>query len=257
MSNLLLVAAFFDILTIAPLLMLRALRKSEKKRAKNKPKIKKIKTPAGDRKRHGVLAALKSRYVVGITTIVCCSIMVTTVVEYNWKAAAAVTMQGDSHSMVRYFGLFYSLVYCLTGFMQLLLTSRILRKSRLLSGLLAYPVSMLIGVGFVFASSGVGLLGALSVLKGGDVLRRSLHDPSVQVLYSPLKRRFRRVAITFVSGIAKPFTEAIAGVWILVGSTLIAPSAGYLLALPWLLLWIAVAPLVWRSFADNDKASER
>ncbi len=258
-SNLLLVAAFFDILTIAPLLMLRSLRKIEKKLAKNnEPKTKKIKTPASaDRKRPGVFAALKSRYVVGITIIVCCSIMVTTVVEYNWKAAAAMSMQGDSHRMVRFFGFFYSVVYCLTGFMQLLMTSRILQKSRLLSGLLAYPVSMLIGVGFVFASSGAGLLGLLSVLKGGDVLRRSLHDPSVQVLYSPLKRRFRRMAITFVSGIAKPFTEAIAGVWILVGTTFLAPSAGCYLALPWLLLWIAVAPLVWWSFASYDKAAEQ
>ena len=100
-------------------------------------------------------------------------------------------------------------------------------------------------------------MGVLSVLKGGDVLRRSLHDPSVQVLYSPLKRRFRRMAITFVSGIAKPFTEAIAGVWILVGSTFLVPSAGCFLALPWLLLWIAVAPLVWWSFASYDKAAEQ
>ena len=250
-ANLLLLAALFDVLTIVPLLMLRALRRSAKK--KSKKSLDKRPVVRG-RDRHSVFAVLKSRYVVGIAVIVCCSIMVTTVVEYNWKAAAALEMQGDSHQMVRFFGFFYSVVYCLTGFMQLLFTSRILQKNRLLFGLLVYPVGMLIGLGFVIVNSGAALLGALSVLKGGDILRRSLHDPSVQILYSPLKRKFRRMAITFISGIAKPFTEAIAGVWILVGGTVVASGENCVLALPWLLVWLVVAPFVWWSFASKNSA---
>ncbi len=245
-SNLLVIAAVFDLATIIPLLMLRALRRTKQEVGKDKTE-----DSPNFGKRHSLFAALKSRYVVGIATIVCCSIMVTTVVEYNWKAIAAAEMQGDSREMVRFFGLFYGIVYCLTGSMQLLLTSRILRRNRLFLGLLIYPVGMVVGLAFVFANSGGPLLGALSFWKGGDVLRRSLHDPSVQVLYSPLKRHFRRMAITFISGIAKPFTEAVAGVWILVGSNFLPTAQVCLLAVPWLLIWLGVAPFVWRSFAGH------
>lgn len=261
---LLYLAAAIDILTILPLISLRALRKQQKKanrRAKKKSKAKhndKTEKPKHKHRKKSIAnprVLLSSPYVFGITSIVTCAIMATTILEFQWKSIASIELERNKHELARYFGMFYGVVYALTGMTQLLITSRLLQRNSMFFGLLILPVALFVGLISLIVNSAGPLLGTLSMCKGTDTLRRSIHDPTIQVLYSPLKKRFRRQVITFVSGIAKPFTEAVAAILIVIAAMWIPVEKMHYIAIPWVVIWTGIALHVWVSYRSQSRGN--
>ncbi|MEM8734909.1 MAG: hypothetical protein AAGG44_11835, partial [Planctomycetota bacterium] len=158
---------------------------------------------------------------------------------------AAKTFPRDTQAMTKYFGYFYGVLYLATGLMQLFLTSRLLRMRGLKGGLVALPLFLLAGSCFALgAASPLLLFIALNTCKFGDVIRRSLHDPSVQIAYAPIPKKDRRQAITFVSGVAKPFAEALAGAFIVLLTSWISTQQLSIVVIILCTIWLAtIGPL--------------
>ena len=89
------------------------------------------------------------RKILYLAAMVAVCVCASTFVEYQWKVAAAEAFQRDEHSLARYFGSFYGYIYLVTGALQFFVTGQVLRKRGLLTGLLAFPLSLL------FASAAV------------------------------------------------------------------------------------------------------
>ena len=84
---------------------------------------------------------------------------------------------------------------------------------------------------------------AVILPKGCDVLKRSLNDPAILLLYVPLSNGLRRQAIAVVAGIVTPSCEAAAALLIIAFAGIVGMRAISYAALALLCAWMFVA---WR-----------
>ena len=198
--------------------------------------------------------ALRSKYVVSIAGVVTVSVLAATMVEYQWKVTAANELQRDEETLARYFGFFYGTVYLITGLLQLFATGRLLQKRGVLFGLLAFPGALLAATFTTWVVSAERLLlWPMTLSKACDTLRRGLHDPSIQVAYSPLANDLRRQAIMFIAGMAKPFAEAAAAVALVAMTPWISPRQLAVVIMVLICCWLALDIRLWWQFRTLRK----
>lgn len=180
-----------------------------------------------------------------IAALVCLTVVVSTLVEFQWKVAAYEELREEAR-LTTFFGYFYSVVFLLTGAAQLILTGRIIHRLGVLPTLMALP--LMLGAASVLtlaASANRIVLWAITLAKGCDALRRSLNDPGMQLLYAPMPKHIRRQAIAVVYGIVKPSSEALAAVGILVAVPAIAERQLSCAALVLTVLWLGLVAGYW------------
>lgn len=205
------------------------------------------------RNAHGLRDAFRSPLVASISAVVVSAVVVATLVEYQWKASAAHFYSRDEQSLTQYFGYFYGVVYLATWFLQMFVTGRTLRRRGMLFGLCVFPLTLLFATCGALLTPATLLLIPMTISKGCDTLKRSMSDPSIQVAYRPLELRLRRQAITFVSGIAKPFAEALAAVILVIATPRLSDQYLSILVILLIFVWLAAAVRVWRQFALTRK----
>ena len=171
---------------------------------------------------------LKSPLAICIAVMVCTQTVTLTLVEFQWKVSAHNAYQVEGPPMMdleheqgenrltAYFGKYYAVIYGLTGILQLFVTGGYLSRWGLLPALLIFPSALAAAnVGILLASPTSALLGATTIAKGCESLRRGLYDAALYLLYWPMDHLKRRRAIAFSVGLAKPGSEAITGLVIL------------------------------------------
>jgi hypothetical protein len=189
----------------------------------------------------GLRAAVASPYIRGIALLVGLTVVVATIVEFQWKFSVAQSYETRETEMVVFFGWFHAGVGLCTAVIQIVLTGRLLHRFDPRTLLLVYPVTLFAAtVGTILASLERTVLWAVTSAKGCDVLKRSLNSPVVLKLYSHLDHGPRRHAITLVTGIVKPAAEACAAVLILVLSRFLDLRGLAFLVLGALCLWLLV-----------------
>jgi len=181
-----------------------------------------------------------------IAGLVCLTVVVSTLVEFQWKVAAAEELARDEARLTTYFGYFYAIVFLLTGAAQLILTGRFIHRLGVLPALMILPLTLAAASVCTLAASAQRIvLWAITFAKGCDVLRRSLNDPGMQVLYAPMPKHVRRQAIAVVFGIVKPSSEALAAVGILVAIPAIAVRDLSFVALSLAVVWLGLVAWYW------------
>jgi hypothetical protein len=181
----------------------------------------------------------RSPYVRGVATLVAITVVVATLVEFQWKSSVALTFADQEGQMTRFFGLFHAAANLLTGLVQILLTGRILHHFGTRTALLVFPVALIAStLGVLFASIDRVVLSAITLAKGCDVFKRSINDPAILMLYAPLSNGMRRQAITLVAGIVKPSAEAVAAILIISFASLVSTRAISYVALVLLCVWL-------------------
>lgn len=181
------------------------------------------------------------RFVWLLAAMLALMIAALTSVEITWKITAAETMLRDEEALAEYFGAFYGALYLLTGAAQLFMSGRAMAWLGPRKSLLILPAMLAVALGTVAgAAQYLSLLGTMTFAKGCDALRRSLHDPAMQAIYTSLGAGVRNPTLVLTTGIVKPVVEAVtAGAlvflikWLSPGE-LVVPML--LLALSWLLV---------------------
>lgn len=133
--------------------------------------------------RESLAVIFASPYLISIATLITLSSVATTFAGWQFKAIAKGAYP-DKDALTAFFGEFnfWAGIACLV--LQLLLTSRFLRRFGLGPALLVVPVAL---VGSEIAVLALGSLTAAIVLKGSDqLLRYSLDKSSVELLYLPI-----------------------------------------------------------------------
>lgn len=172
---------------------------------------------------------------------------VMTSVEIVWKIVVADMLGRSEQGMARYFGLFYGLIYLLTGAAQLLATARIMAWLGPGRAFLILPAAVTLALGGAagFARHAVVLAG-MTVAKGCDIFRRSLHDPAMQAVYTGLKERPRHTTIVLMGGIVKPCVEAVTAAVLVPLVQFFTPRELTLPVLVLSVLWLAQAAYLSR-----------
>ena len=194
-----------------------------------------------------------SRKVFYLAAMVAVCVCASTFVEYQWKVTAADAFERDELALAKYFGNFYGYIYLVTGALQFFVTGQVLRKRGLLTGLLVFPLSILVAsTAILVASTGRAVLWAVTMAKGADAFKRSLNDPSIHILYGRMSKSNRHRAVTVIAGMIKPITEAIAALSLvlLVPEISSRSLSGIVVVLAF--IWVVLSVRVWRGF-DADK----
>ena len=142
----------------------------------------------------------------------CLKTVVVLLIEFEWKSTA-VAYYAAEDDLASFFGIFYASTALLTGCLQLFGTSRVLTRLGIQAGLAAFPGSVTLVLSTVFfVAKPTAMFWCLTCVRGCDVLRRSLTDTAINVLYWPLGPAMRRQVIALNGGWVKPLTEALAAV---------------------------------------------
>lgn len=143
-----------------------------------------------------------------------------TIVSFEWKSAVNTFFSGDSDQLVRYFGIYYGSIGLATIGLQVFLTTRLLSSRKFRVALLFMPVCLLaLAALFSLSPTLLVLLIAATAAKSVDAWRRSVHDTTLNLLYTKIKRSKRRFAISLNTGLIKPISEVAAACLIFFGTT--------------------------------------
>jgi AAA family ATP:ADP antiporter len=159
---------------------------------------------------------LSSPYLRAIAAVICLASFVTTLTGWQFKAVAKQFLV-NKDALAILFGSFYFYAGILGLLIQLLLTSRLLRRFGIGTMLFVLPISVMVG------SAGLLIWGTLLsaiVLKGSDqVLRYSLDKSAVELLYLPLPHSLKLRAKWFIDTVIWRLGDGLAGVTVLVFAT--------------------------------------
>jgi ATP:ADP antiporter, AAA family len=159
---------------------------------------------------------LSSPYLRAIAAVICLASFVTTLTGWQFKAVAKQFLV-NKDALAILFGNFYFYAGILGLLLQLLLTSRLLRRFGIGTMLFVLPIAVMVG------SAGLLIWGTLLsalLLKGSDqVLRYSLDKSAVELLYLPLPHRLKLRAKWFIDTVVWRLGDGLAGVTVLIFAT--------------------------------------
>jgi AAA family ATP:ADP antiporter len=204
--------------------------------------------PAGLRAAMRLIA--RSRYLRSIAAVICLSSFVTAVAAWQFKAVARETIP-DRDQLAAFFGAFNVWAGMLALALQLLLTSRLLRRLGLGFALFVVPVALTMSsVGYL----ALGTLATVVLVRGSDqVLRYSIDRPTVELLYLPVPQIQTFQVKSFIDTVVWRLGDGLAGLTILLfGAALHWPTR----QITWVNLillggWLAAAWAAQRQYVVN------
>jgi ATP:ADP antiporter, AAA family len=196
-----------------------------------------------------------SPYLRAIAGVICISSIATTVANWQFEALTQAHFAMDKNAIGRFLGdfYFYSGIACLI--VQLLMTSRVLRRFGLGPALFVVPLALLLGSTAILI---FGTLWAAVVLRGNDqVLRYSIDKSSVELLYLPVAPSIKLAMKSFIDTVVWRMGDGLAGVALLVVVTWGGLSARQVswVNLVFILGWIVAAFVAGREYVETLRES--
>lgn len=186
------------------------------------------------------------RFWIGV--LIAAKVVVLTLVSFFWKVSVNEYFSGNEQSLTRYFGVFYACIGLLTLLIQGFLTGYLISRQRSLHFpiLLMPVVLMVLAVVALFSVGAFLTLTLVTVAKSLEIWRRSVHDTTLNLLYTNIERANRRTAIAVNSAAIKPLSEVGASLVLLLGTAVWYKSVVGLGLVVWMLSAIELLRLVTR-----------
>ena len=197
-----------------------------------------------------------SSYLRAIAALICLASFVTTLAGWQFKALAKMFLP-ETDDLAAFFGNFnfYAGILCLV--VQLLFTSRLLRRFGLGPALFVVPLALLFGSVAVLVWFS---LAAAILLKGSDqVLRYSIDKPTVELLYLPVAANIKIQVKSFIDTVVWRMGDGLAGVTILLAAAPLGlharPDRAAWLNLGLIGLWLLAAGVARRQYVVTLRES--
>ena len=257
----LLIGCAFDVLSFVIGCWLDQLKDAKPTKVKsNKVKSESAKQAKQRSKKQIGLKPLKRKEILSrklrfwIGSLICCQVIVFTCVSFEWKTAANRFFDSDPELLVKFFGVYYGVVGLATIVTQYYFASFLLARKRLKLPILLMPVILLV-VGSLL-TIGLGLFVGLAVATTGKSLefwRRSVHDTTLNRMYTRIRRKKRRKVIAMNSVWVKPLAEVAAALLILFGTSMLYRSTMVVVAILWLIAGWRFVGLVQKPVANQEE----
>ena len=159
------------------------------------------------------LSAIRaSRYLQLIAIAIFVSVIVSTLIDFQFKAAAKAAYASPM-GLMAFFGSYYAWLAVITFFGQVVLTRRILTGFGLVVSLLALPTSLFAGsVGILLWP---GLFSTAATDLTDAVLRPSVNQIGMEILYLPLSANIKKQVKTFLDVVLQRLGDGAAGLIVL------------------------------------------
>ncbi len=153
-----------------------------------------------------------SRHVQLIAGVIILTYLVSTLVDYQFQVIVGDSIPGKDDRSA-FFGTYFAITGVLGGIVQFFLTARLLERFGVLVSLILLPLAMLSGsLGIIFVPVAYALWAA-AFTKGSEVvLRYTVNDTTLQLLYLPLPGQTRSRAKAIIDGMLKPLSIGTAGI---------------------------------------------
>jgi len=197
-------------------------------------------------------AVRKNSYLVVIAAIVVITVVVSTFIDFHFSSAVKEHFY-DKEAMQSFFGLFYSGLSIFAFFVNIFLTSFLLKNFRVRFTLLLTPVTLFIGtIAAIFAPF---TLATAALIKSADEgLGFSLQQSVRELLYIPVSSELKHRAKPFIDMFINRFAKVLAAIFLFLFALTLEKEVEYLtpIADPGLakdLLWGVLACLIiWMIF---------
>jgi len=196
----------------------------------------------------------RSPYLRAIAAVIGMSSLVTTIAAWQFRAIARQNI-ANTDALTAFFGSFNVYAGVLSLGAQLFLTSRLLRRWGIGVTLLIVPFALTAGSAGVLVWG--GLLSAV-VLKGGDqVLRYSVDRSAIELLYLPVPTRQMFHAKAFIDAVVWRLGDWTGSVVVLIAVGLFGATVSSIsfVTMALLTVWAAAAVVATRGYVDNLRQS--
>ena len=161
----------------------------------------------------GVLGSIRaSRYLQLIGAVVFVSVVVSTLIDFQFKAAAK-SAYPSKDGLTAFFGSYYAWVAIITFFSQVILTRKLLTAFGLIPSLFLLPAGLCAGSFSILVWP--GLFSATATRLTDAVLRTSVNQTGMEMLYLPLSPAVMRRVKTFVDVVLQRLGDGAAGLIVL------------------------------------------
>jgi ATP:ADP antiporter, AAA family len=202
----------------------------------------------------GLRASLRliaqSPYLSSIAAVICLSSFVTAVAAWQFKATSSRHFT-DPDRLAAFFGGFNFYAGILAFVLQLVLTSRLLRRFGIGFALFIVPVALVLGSAAFLV---LGTLAAAVFLRGTDqVLRYSIDRPTVELLYLPVPTDQTFQVKSFIDTVVWRLGDGLSGLTVLLFAAALGWSPVQLTWVNLLLLagWLTAAWVARRQYVLN------
>lgn len=193
----------------------------------------------------------ESTYLKTIAAVILLSVTVSTLIDFELKAAAK-TIYPSRSALTVFFSSYYGWLSVATLFAQVILTGKTLTKLGLGASLYVTPIALLNGV--IAIMLWPGLMAAASTRIADATLRNSIHRSSMEVIYMGLPSPVMKAVKTFLDVVIERVGDATAGFIILVLSvSFLASFRSYVhfICLGSIFLWIVLIRILRRGYAEE------
>ncbi len=187
----------------------------------------------------------KNRFLLLLSGLIITGIIVSNLVDFQFKSVAEIAFEAKD-ARTSFLGTFYLGILVMSYFINVLLTSRILKNFGMRSALLILPVLLLAGSLSIFFIPAAGMVIYAVALKGTDKsLSHSLSQSVREVLYIPIPPDIKYKAKVFIDMFLNKFADGLAGLVLIVVSAFINLSSRDLGLLRDVSLVIIVFIFIW------------
>jgi ATP:ADP antiporter, AAA family len=164
---------------------------------------------------------LGSRYLKTIGALIFVSVVVSTLIDYQFKAAAKASYP-TADALAGFFGSYYAWLGAVTMLAQLWLTGKVLMGFGLTPSLLVLPVTLLAGSASLLVWP--GLVAATATRMVEATLRTSVNQSGVQILYLPIADAIKKRVKVFLDVAVERLGDGMAAMIILSWSLVFGAS---------------------------------
>lgn len=195
---------------------------------------------------------LRSKYILSIAAMVGCYEIVSSIVDFQFSAAASHYLDGDA--IGNYFSTIYMTVNIVSLSVQVLVTSWVMTRLGITHALMFLPVSLLLG-SLTFLAAPLLIISAfLCIFDNG--LNYSINQSAKESLYVPIHSNGKYNAKALVDIFTQRTAKAISVNLTLVLSALLSFRWLALISMCFIVLWITAAFYAGRQF-DNKENQQR
>lgn len=158
-----------------------------------------------------------NRHLSIIALVVMVTFLTTSIIDYQFKMITRSAFNQNPEGLSDYLSFFYGMAGIFACFVQFVLANRILQKSGIQRALLLLPVAFLFCTAPMLGASMAAMFWMVTLAKGSEnILRYTINDVSMNLLYVPVDSRMRARTKAFIDGILKPGAIAVAAGLIIV-----------------------------------------
>lgn len=204
--------------------------------------------------RESVSFITRSRYLLLITAIITISSIATTIVDYQFKAAAQQSL-ATKDQLVAFFGSFYGYLGIGAFVLQILLTSRMMRSLGIGFTIMLLPLGLILGS--VALLSFVTLWTAMLLKCPDQLFKHSIDKATVELLYLPVSARIRAAVKSFIDSVIWRLADGVAGLILLLLTSVFSLGVRQvtLFNLGLMIVWLLIAYATKRRYVDALRAA--